>query len=105
MRPVLAAPKDEAGRSARRRKVTPWREWYGTARWKKLRWQVLKEAAFICAMCGKCDADTANLVADHRTPHRGNPELFWKRDNLDCLCKPCHDGAKQAEERRMGFTL
>lgn len=41
-----------------------------------------------------------NLVADHIRPHRGDPALFWWADGIQCLCKPCHDGAKQREERR-----
>ena len=40
------------------------------------------------------------MVADHIEPHRGDPVLFWSRANLQCLCKPCHDSTKQAEEAR-----
>jgi hypothetical protein len=25
--------------------------------------------------------------------------LFWDEQNLQCLCKPCHDRLKQKEER------
>jgi len=39
------------------------------------------------------------MVADHKTPHRGDEALFWDRQNLWCLCKGCHDGAKQREDR------
>lgn len=103
-RPALVAPKDEAGRTAFRRKVNPYRAWYNTARWQKLRWQVLKDAAFICALCGKGESDTAKLVGDHIKPHRGDEALFYDRANVQCLCKSCHDGAKQREERQQGFT-
>lgn len=103
---IAAAPQGEAARSAFRRDLTPWRAWYNLARWKAkphgLRWQVLVEASFTCCRChqiARC-AKGSDMVADHITPHRGDPALFWDRSNLQCLCKTCHDTAKQAEERR-----
>jgi len=99
MRPTLASPKDEAGRTRYRREVTPWRKWYDTARWKRLRWSVLTRDLFICQMCKRAEPDTSQLVADHKIPHRGDAALFWNPDNIVCLCKSCHDGAKQALER------
>jgi 5-methylcytosine-specific restriction endonuclease McrA len=84
----------------------PWRKWYHWARWKHpqhgLRIRVLLRDLFTCQWpgCGRCENDTSQLVADHKTPHRGDPDLFWDEDNLWTLCKPHHDGAKQAQERR-----
>ena len=47
-------------------------------------------------------------MVDHIIPHKGNLELFWDEDNLQALCKPCHD-RKTAKEGRWGkkakFTL
>lgn len=103
-----------------RDETVSWRKWYKLARWRKLRFDVLTEARFTCARCGWQDSrmiemhsafaaigswdikllKAPNLVCDHRQPHRGDPALFWYRDNLNCLCKACHDGAKQREERR-----
>lgn len=77
-----------------------WRRWYKTARWKDLRWTVLERDLFTCQRCGHVEGDTRLLVADHRRPHRGDEALFWAIGNLQCLCKGCHDGAKQSEERR-----
>ena len=79
-------------------KAAPWKAWYGTKRWRQLRWQVLLDAMFTCARCKRAEANTRQLVADHKDPHRGDPALFWDRRNLQCLCKPCHDSAKQREE-------
>ncbi len=89
---------------AQRAVFSPWRAWYKTARWQKLRWSVLVRDLFTCQRpgCGYSTSETAQLVADHRTPHRGDERLFWDADNLQCLCKPCHDRHKQREERR-GF--
>ena len=77
-----------------------WRAWYKTARWQSLRWSVLVRDLFTCQRCQKIEGITSQLVADHKTPHRGNAALFWDPANLQCLCKPCHDSAKQAEEKR-----
>lgn len=64
-----------------------------------MRWGVLVEAQFTCTMCCKTEDNTSKLVADHRTPHRGDPVLFWDRDNLACLCEVCHSTVKQKEEQ------
>lgn len=85
-----------AGSRARDARLA-WRAWYKTARWQRLRWSVLVDAAFTCAMCGSV-AESRRMVADHKVAHRGNAELFWDRGNLQALCKGCHDGAKQRAE-------
>lgn len=80
----------------------PWRRWYKTQRWQDLRWSILVRDLFRCQRCGKTGQETSQLVADHIIPHRGDEDLFWDSGNLQCLCKPCHDSAKQREERRSG---
>ncbi len=113
IRPRLATVAPRLGRAAgdestrlrdRDRSVT-WRSWYKTARWRKLRMDVLLRDQFTCQMkgCGRIEADTSQLVADHKVPHRGDETLFWSDKNLQCLCKPCHDSKKQAEERARPF--
>jgi 5-methylcytosine-specific restriction endonuclease McrA len=42
---------------------------------------------------------TAATVCDHITPHKGDLTKFWNAGNLQSLCKPCHDGAKQQLEK------
>lgn len=83
----------------KRQKNVTWRKWYKLKRWADLRWRVLVDAMFVCAKCHQLEGDTSKLVADHVRPHRGNPELFWDYNNLQCLCKQCHDRDKQREER------
>lgn len=100
MRPRLVAPKDEAGRSRFRDNSAPWRAWYKTPRWQRLRWQVLREELFTCRMCGRLEGDTSQLVGDHIIQHRGDEALFYDRANVQCLCKRCHDSDKQSMERR-----
>ena len=91
----------EAQRHRRRDDDQAHRRWYKTARWQKLRWEVLTDDHFTCQMagCGKIYADTSKLVADHKRQHQGDEALFWDKSNLQCLCKPCHDVLKQREER------
>jgi 5-methylcytosine-specific restriction enzyme A len=90
---------DKAAASRVRDRRHEYRAWYKTQRWKRLRWSVLVRDLFTCQRCGRVEANTALLVADHREPHRGNEVLFWDAQNLWCLCKACHDSAKQREER------
>lgn len=80
---------------------SPWRSWYHTARWRALRLVIFARDLFTCQRpgCGFTTADTSKLVADHRRPHRGDEALFWDEDNLQTLCKPCHDRWKQRQER------
>jgi 5-methylcytosine-specific restriction protein A len=61
---------------------------YRTQAWKVLRRQVLLESAHRCATQG-CAAKAS--VVDHIRPHRGESDLFFDRDNLQAMCKPCHD--------------
>ncbi|MDJ1632688.1 HNH endonuclease [Rhizobium rhizogenes] len=102
----IAAPSTrqeaEAQRHRERDRTMPWRAWYKTARWQKLRMVVLVRDLFTCQMkgCGRIEADTSQLVADHKIPHRGDEVLFWDENNLHCLCKTCHDSLKQKQERQ-----
>lgn len=93
-------PGDRQARD-QERDTRGWRRWYKTGRWQRLRMAVLIRDMFTCqwAGCGRIEGDTSELVADHREPHRGDERLFWDEQNLWCLCKPCHDSAKQRQER------
>lgn len=44
---------------------------------------------------------TPATVVDHIIPHEGNLELFWDENNIQSLCKSCHD-RKTAGEGRWG---
>jgi len=79
----------------------PWRRWYKTQRWQRLRDEVLLRDLFTCQRpeCGRIEGDTSQLVCDHVRPHRGDEALFFDRSNLMTICKPCHDTIKQREEQ------
>ena len=84
------------------------RRWYNSGRWRSvptgLRWRCLERDLFTCQWpgCGRIEADTAKLVADHVVPHRGDERLFFDLGNLQTLCKPCHDTHKQRVEQAGG---
>ncbi|MET3926649.1 HNH endonuclease [Devosia sp. 2618] len=82
-----------------REKTQPWRRWYHSAEWKRLRMSVLVRDLFTCQMCGKLESNTSMLIGDHRVPHHGNRQMFFNEANIQCLCKPCHDSEKQRRER------
>jgi 5-methylcytosine-specific restriction protein A len=98
---TLPREQAEAERFRQRDKLVKWRAWYKSARWRKLRMEVLIRDLFTCQMpgCGRVEPDTSRLVADHKVQHHGDESLFWNPSNLQCLCKACHDGRKQREER------
>ena len=71
--------------------------WYHTTRWRKKRKRQLAEHP-LCTMCERRGIVTVATVADHVTPHNGDPDLFWYGE-LQSLCASCHSGAKAMQER------
>ena len=47
------APGDEKARDRQRRDTQPWRTWYKTARWERLRKQVLVRDLYTCQRTGE----------------------------------------------------
>jgi 5-methylcytosine-specific restriction endonuclease McrA len=98
--PTIAyMPSDERERD-RFRAQTLWRKWYGLVRWKQIRAKVLLRDGYQCRICSRLEPNTSRLSIDHIRPHRGDEALFWDEANLQVLCKQCHDGTKQRQERR-----
>ena len=96
--------RDEVSRTQIRDATQPWRAWYKTARWQKLRMEILTRDLFVCQqtgmlLVGKYPADDSPVV-DHKVPHRGDPILFWDPANLQAVAKGWHDTTKQSLERR-----
>ena len=46
---------------------------------------VLREQP-LCVECQKIGRLTVATVLDHITPHKGDMDLFYRRDNLQQLC-------------------
>jgi 5-methylcytosine-specific restriction enzyme A len=80
----------------------PHHELYGKIRWKRLR--RLQMAEFpLCRMCEAAGRTTPATLVDHITPAKDDVELFFDMNNLQSICRPCHDSAKRKDERR-GFS-
>lgn len=90
----------------KRNREFKWRKWYGKARWKKLRIEVLTRDHWTCQATGELlvgKHPTPNSpVVDHIKPHRGDIELFYDINNLQAVSKQWHDGEKQRQERAEG---
>lgn len=92
------APRD-AERKARFDKTRP----SSSARGYSREWEEARKAFLAvhrhCRRCGRLAA-----VVDHIRPHKGDTALFWDRSNWQALCRSCHSGAKQREERRLNLV-
>lgn len=67
-------------------------------RWQKAREGFLRNHP-LCADCSRRGITQAADVVDHITPHRGDMNLFWDRDNWQSLCANCHNSFKQRLEK------
>lgn len=70
---------------------------YNTARWKNRRKEQLTREP-LCKMCLEQGRVTPASIADHVQQHNGDEDSFFN-GALQSLCKPHHDGAKQAQEK------
>lgn len=69
------------------------------SKWQKARKAYLAKHP-LCVMCLGQGRTTAATVVDHIVPHKGDNKLFWDfKNNVQSLCKPCHDRHKQRIEK------
>ena len=80
------------------RSRTSWDHWYANRRWIARAHHQLREHP-LCAYCLQSEKLIPATIADHIVPHRGDWNKFILGD-LQSLCKRCHDGGKQVEERK-----
>jgi 5-methylcytosine-specific restriction enzyme A len=84
------------------RKAAEYHGLYKRAIWLRTRKRKLQEKP----LCERCEAKgfvrAANVV-NHRVPHKGDLNLFLDWDNLESVCKECHDSTIQSEER-LGYS-
>lgn len=85
---------------------------YKTARWKRLREEVLLRDCYTCQISGVLlrggRSDRANTalrpaVVDHLIPHDGDEALFFDADNLWAVSADMHDTVCQSIEGRKGI--
>lgn len=70
---------------------------YGSA-WQRARLAFLRKHP-LCADHAERGMVVEATVVDHKIPHKGDRALFWDSSNWQSLCKLCHDGWKQRQER------
>lgn len=70
-------------------------------RWRLLRARYLAQHPN-CAECDRQGKLTPAEVVDHITPHRGDQNLLYDPDNLQSLCKRCHDEKTAREDGGFG---
>lgn len=58
--------------------------------------QLIREP--LCRRCGLQGKAVPAEVVNHIVPHKGDYSKFVNPDNLESVCKPCHDGYIQREE-------
>lgn len=72
---------------------------YKTRRWQKLRALHLAQSP-ICNICERAAAS----VLDHIEPVRINPAGFWNEDNLQTVCRRCHDRKSATDDKQHPHT-
>ena len=60
---------------------------YGSIKWKRLRYPVLRANNFKCCAC---NTSSVELHIDHIKPISKYPELAFSINNLQVLCKDCN---------------
>ncbi|WP_330547708.1 HNH endonuclease [Caminicella sporogenes] len=90
--------KEETKKYNRKRK---YKKLYNSSSWQRLRKKVLTKHP-LCVECEEKGRLTPATVVDHIVPHHGNEALFWDEDNLQSLCKSCHDRKTAKEDGRWG---
>jgi 5-methylcytosine-specific restriction endonuclease McrA len=53
----------------------------------------------LCRYCGAMGWTVPATTVDHVTPHKGDRNLAFDADNLQSLCKDCHDRHAQAKDK------
>nr|WP_321457433.1 HNH endonuclease signature motif containing protein [uncultured Cohaesibacter sp.] len=71
--------------------------------WRKARELFLLDNPY-CAECAKHGINRPATVVDHIIAHKGDPVLFWTRENWQPLCENCHNSIKQRLERSTNLT-
>ena len=62
------------------------------SKWDSYRFRFLHHNPY-CYACGL--EGGKKLHVDHIIPHRGDPNLFWKLENMISLCHSCHSTVTQ----------
>lgn len=70
---------------------------YDLQRWRKMR-KAFIDTHPLCVNFDQCH--NVSVICDHIQPHRGDDALMWCWDNLQAMCKPCHDRKTMTDDHR-----
>ncbi len=90
-KPATQKPKQEY-KEAPRYTFGMGKEFYSTAEWRRVRWEVLRESDMHCTACGKGREHGIVLHVDHKKPRSKYPHLELVKSNLQVLCEDCNIG-------------
>ena len=76
---------------------------YNTKQWQRLRYYQLLSNP-LCKYCSDAGLIVNAKIVDHIKPHKGDESLMFNADNLQSLCKHCHDKVKATIERK-GYLI
>lgn len=101
---LIGRPTGEKARDTYRNANQPWRQWYQSAEWKRIRLLAFKRDRYVCQRTGEAcigkGQERNAPVANHRIPHKGDRKLFFSLSNLETVTKEVHDGLIQREEKQ-----
>jgi 5-methylcytosine-specific restriction endonuclease McrA len=70
-----------------------------TSRWQRARARFLGQAENALCVCCKANGRTAAAsLVDHIVPHHGDTALIYDTDNMQPLCRWCHEHIKKPIE-------
>jgi len=96
-RPLPQQAEENQAHERQRTHNEPWRKWYHRVQWVRLRGLCLARDP-VCKICNR----NASTIADHKVPHKGAWVLFCDLNNLQGVCKPCHDLKTATEDGGFG---
>jgi 5-methylcytosine-specific restriction endonuclease McrA len=83
--------------------TTAYRQWYESARWQRLRLELLPPDLYTCQETGVILSGRANApdspAVHHKVPHKDDEQMFWDIKNLEAVSKQWHDSEAQRQER------
>ena len=64
---------------------------YSSSEWRAVRKKALKEQHNECQRCKEKGKYRRATVGHHKKPVELFPELALSKDNIECLCRECHE--------------
>lgn len=80
-----------------------YKRFYDSKEWKSLRYQVLLESGFLCKICLDNGVYSEAEIGDHIIPTKVRWDLRLDRDNVQGVCKECHN--KKTLEDKKKYNL